>query len=57
MNTLPFNNVLDIARANNNYGNDNSQNMYNPMSSNNDFFYIDYIDVYNMVLYLTQWTR
>ena len=46
MNTLPFNNVLDIARANNNYGNDNSQNMYNPMSSNNDFF-LDIDPVYN----------
>ena len=46
MNTLPFNNVLDIARANNNYGNDKSQNMYNPMSSNNDFFF-DIDPVYN----------
>ena len=48
MNTLPFNKVLDIARANNNYGNDNSQNMYNPMSSNNDFFF-DIDPVYNTV--------
>ena len=47
MNTLPFNNVFYISRANNNnYGNDNSQNIYIPMSSNNDFFF-DIDPVYN----------
>ena len=39
MNTIPFNNVLYIVRVNNNYENDNSQNMYNAMSSNNYLFF------------------